>query len=91
MRLRIQCEDVSDARTVIRYDGNARRRMPPCIRRISVASAIPSTIPRVPDLSLESPILLPPVVRCTHFVNLTNGLEAVPHLTALGIDYQLVR
>ena len=67
-------------RTVTRAGGAARR-----------PRNVPTTLPRVPDLSLERDILLPPISACTHFVNLTNGLEAVPHLAALGIDYKLVR
>ena len=31
---------------------------------------------------------LPPLARCRHFVNLTNGLEALPVLQQLGLNYR---
>jgi hypothetical protein len=46
---------------------------------------------RVPDARLAKEIDLVPLSRCFHFVNLTNGLEAIPHLTALGLPYQFTR
>lgn len=47
--------------------------------------------PRVPDARLQKPITIPPLANCYHYVNLTNGLEAIPHLTALGLPYQFAR
>lgn len=34
---------------------------------------------------------LPPLAACCHFVNLTNGIEALPRLQALGLPYQFLR
>ena len=46
---------------------------------------------RVPDASLGRDIDLGPLADAFHFVNLTNGLEAVPHLTRLQLPFQLSR
>eukprot|EP00892_Ulva_mutabilis_P009183 jgi/Ulvmu1/6637/UM003_0275.1 len=63
----------------------ARRR----VAMRCVAEGFPA--PRVPDARLQRPIPLPPLASCYHFVNLTNGLEAIPHLSALGLPYQFTR
>ena len=47
-----------------------------------------------PDLRLVQPSVvasLPPLESCKHFINLTNGLEALPRLQSLGIDPSFVR
>jgi hypothetical protein len=75
------------ARRVVGAGGGAGRLHPGRLH----CTRTECTKPRVPDLSLEREIELPPISACTHFVNLTNGLEAVPHLTSLGMNYQLVR
>jgi hypothetical protein len=36
-------------------------------------------------------VQLPPLASCRHYINLTNGLEAVPRLQALGLDYSYLR
>jgi hypothetical protein len=46
---------------------------------------------RVPDASLARTIDLGPLGAAFHFVNLTNGLEALPVLTGLGLPFQFTR
>lgn len=56
------------------------------------AASMPAEVSRrMPDASLAGAPPLPPLAECWHFVNLTNGLEAVPTLRALGLPFQFVR
>ena len=36
-------------------------------------------------------VSLPPLARCHHYINLTNGVEAVPRLQALALPYAFLR
>lgn len=56
-----------------------------------LASNSPLCLPPFPDRRLAEPISLPSLRNCIHFLNLTNGLEALPMLRAAGIDPGFVR
>lgn len=66
-------------------------RGPACKPRLTVRARVLLGAPRVPDASLAHDLALPPLAECVLYVNLTNGLEAIPHLTCLGLPYQLTR
>ena len=76
-----------------RHSGACQLRAPPvqCApTRVDWNSKLGVAV-RVPDASLGRVIEVAPLAECSHFVNLTNGLEALPTFTALGLPYQFCR
>ena len=45
----------------------------------------------VGDAQMMRDIIIPPLAECHHYVNLTNGLEAIPHLRQLQLPYAFTR
>ncbi len=50
----------------------------------------PSSLPHLMRLSQQcvEDIQLPPLAECHHYINLTNGIEAIPRLQQLGLPYR---
>lgn len=48
-------------------------------------------LPFFPDRRCVEVIQLPPLAECHHYVNLTNGIEAIPRLQQLGLPYRFLR
>ena len=47
--------------------------------------------PHRPRPQIVEPVALPSLLDCRHFINLTNGIEALPRLHSVGLPYSFVR
>lgn len=57
----------------------------------ATTAAQPAALPFFPDRRCVEEIALPPLAQCHHYINLTNGIEAVARLQQLGLPYRCGR
>ncbi|KAL4447627.1 hypothetical protein ABPG75_004846, partial [Micractinium tetrahymenae] len=58
---------------------------------LAAAAAPDRQLPFFPDRRCVEDIQLPPLAECHHYINLTNGIEAIPRLQQLGLPYRFLR